>query len=208
MSTIAETTTYKGHEIEVHYDEHPESPREWDNICVFHIGHRRYAFGDKNYNDFESMEEAKREAKRNGDIVLPLYMYDHSGVTISLSPFSCPWDSGQVGFVQIPRKNMLEEFSAKIFHKKLKERAMSIAKGETETLDSYIRGEVFGYVVDDHADSCWGYYSVEDAMAEAKSIVDWMVKEAKEKHCEQLKTWIKNKVPFYARKSFAESLEV
>jgi len=203
-----EEKAYKGHNIEIQYDENSESPREWDNVCVFHIGHSRYAFGDKNYNDRESIDEAYHEAKANGDIVLPLYMYDHSGITISLTPFSCRWDSGQVGFVQVPRKEFVKEFGKKNFTPKLKAKALKWAESETETLDSYVRGEVFGYVINEDGDSCWGYYSVEDAMDEAKSIVDWIVKNAKEKHCEQLKIWIKNKVPMENRHTMRTSLRV
>jgi len=205
---IAEEKTYKGHTIEIKYDENAESPREWDNVCVFHIGHSRYSFGDKNYNDRESIDKAFHEAKNNGDVVLPLYMYDHSGITISLAPFSCPWDSGQVGFVQVPRKEFVAEFGKKRFTPKLKAKALEWAKNETETLDCYLRGDVYGYVVDNDGDSCWGYYSIEDAMREAESVVDWIVKEAKKKHCEQVKIWIKNKVPFQVRTSLKEALEV
>jgi len=181
---------YKGYKIEIHQDECGESPREWDNICIIHTGHKRYSIGDKNYNDRESIDEAFHEAKENGDIVLPLYLYDHSGITISLSPFSCPWDSGQVGFVVVPRLKMIEEFGKKNFTLKLKARALEIAESEVNTLDQFIRGEVYGYKVfgegDDgdreELDSCWGYYGEEDAITEAKSIVDYYVEE-KEKEC-------------------------
>lgn len=195
----AETETYKSHNIEIEYEENPESPRDWDNICVFHTAHRNYSFGDKNYNDFESIQKAEKEALAQGDITLPLYMYEHSGVTIALSPFSCPWDSGQVGFVQIPRKKMIEEFGKKIFTPKLKKRALEIAQGEVETLDSYIRGDVYGYVIDDDGDSCWGYYSIKDALEEARSAIDYIIKHNIKKHCLKVKEWIKNKVPLYAR---------
>lgn len=143
MSEIAETIEYKGHTIEIKHDENPWSPRENDNICVIHIGHKRYAFGDKNYNDIESIDKAKREAKRQGDIVLPIYMYDHSGITISLNPFACPWDSGQVGFVQVPRKKIIEEFGKKNFTPKLKKKALKWAVIEVDELDSYLTGEVY-----------------------------------------------------------------
>ena len=165
---------YKNHNISIQYDENAESPREWDNLCIFHIAHRRYAFGDKNYNDFESINDAEKEAKRNKDIILPLYMYDHSGITISLSPFSCPWDSGQVGFVQISREKVLKEFSTKIFYKKLKEKVIKIAKGEVETLDKYLCGKVYGYIIEDIEDSCWGYFSIEEAVKEAKNVIDYI----------------------------------
>ena len=203
-----ETETYKGHEIKIEQDLNPESPREWDNMCIIHTAHNRYSIGDVNHNDRESIHKAEREAKRNGDICLPLYMYDHSGITISLSPFSCRWDSGQVGFVQIPRKKMLKEFGKRIFTSKLKAKGRQLAEGEVETLDTYIRGDVVGYTIDDDGDSCWGYYSVEDAMGEAKSVIDYIVKEAKKKHCEQLKTWIKHKVPFEKRTTFSTALAV
>jgi len=206
--TVADTKTYKGHEIEVKYDENPESPREWDNVCVFHVAHCNYNFGDENYNDSASIKAAEAEAKRNGDLVLPLYAYEHGGITISLGQFSCPWDSGQLGFVQVPRKKFVEEFGKKNFTPKLKAKALKWAQSETETLDKYIRGEVFGYVIDDDGDSCWGYYSIEDAMDEAEGIIDWIVKDAKEKHCEQLKIWIKNKVPMENRHTMKTALEV
>lgn len=177
-----ETEQYKGHTIEIKQDENPESPRNWDNMCVFHIAHRNYNFGDKNYSDRESIIEAQQEAIRNGDIVLPLYMYDHSGITISLTPFSCPWDSCQVGFVQVPRKKIMKEFGKKIFTKQLKEKALKFAEGEVQALDTYLTGEIVGYVVDDNDDSCWGYYTIEDAMSEAKLAVDWIVEQKIKKH--------------------------
>lgn len=178
MSDAVETIQYRGHKIEISYDECGWDPRENDNICVFHIAHRRYNFGDENYNDRESIEAAKKEAISNGDITLPLYMYDHSGITISLSPFSCPWDSGQVGFVQIPRKKMIEEFGKKIFTPKLKKRALEIAKGEVSELDSCLRGEVYGYKIDDDGDSCWGFIGDKKyCIEEAKGSVDWQVKD-------------------------------
>ena len=179
----AETIEYKGHTIEIKYDECGESPREmYDNICIFHIAHRRYSFGDDNYNDYESIKEAEKEALRNKDMVLPLYMYDHGGITISLTPFSCPWDSGQVGFVQIPRYTMIREFTGdggKNFSPRLKRRALEIAKNEVKELDSYLRGEVYGYVIDEDedGDSCWGYigdikYCIEEAKAVVNNIVN------------------------------------
>ena len=33
----------------------------------------------------------------DGFVFLPLYLFDHSGITMNTSGFSCPWDSGQVG---------------------------------------------------------------------------------------------------------------
>ena len=175
MNEAIETINYKNHTIEIFPDETNFSPRENDNICKFHIAHKRYSFGDVNHNDLESILEAEQEAISNKDIILPLYMYDHSGITISLSPFSCPWDSGQVGIVIISRKKMIEEFSSKIFYKKLKQRAVEIAEAEVKEMDQYLTGEVYGYVIDDNKESCWGYYGQEYCVEEAKYVVDYIV---------------------------------
>jgi len=187
MSDAVETIDYKGHTINIYHDDSDMSPREWDNMCIIHIGHRRYAFGDKNYSTIKPFTEALKEARRNGDICLPIYMYDHSGITISLDntkyPYNCRWDSCQCGFIQIPRKKMMEEFGKKIFTKALKEKGLELAKGEIETLDSRVRGEVYGYKVDedtDDEDSCWGFIGdIKYVIEEAKSIIDHMVKTEK-----------------------------
>ena len=199
-----ETTSemYKGHRISIQFDESPESPRDWDNICVIHIGHNRYAFGDKNYDNSESIEEAQNDALKNGDICLPLYLYDHSGISISLSPYMCHWDSGQCGFVQIPREVMLKEFHKKIFTKNLKEIGMKHAVTEIDILNKYIMGQVFGYIVDDDSDSCWGFYSEEDAIETAKDGIDGDIKANIREHLKKLKIWIKKKVPLYARTAY------
>ncbi len=171
-----QTTTYKNHIINIFPDDCAESPRTWDNIAEFHCCHRRYSLGDKgfNYHSGSDCITAAKEVRKCGDIVLPLYLYDHSGITISLSPFSCPWDSGQVGFVIIRRQKMLSEFGAKKFFSLLKKRAHDIAEAEVQTYDQFLRGEIYGYQIDKDGDSCWGFYGQEGCMEEAKSIVDSM----------------------------------
>lgn len=204
-----EKIKYQKHIIEIFQDENPENPREWDNICVFHISHRDYAFGDINYdsgyNSGKNIIEVKEKAKKNGDIVLPLYMYDHSGIGVSLSnyryPFNCPWDNGIVGFVIIPKKKMISEFGKKTFTKNLKEKALEIAESEVKILNMYLSGDIYGYTIDDDKDSCWGFYGIDETIEEAKLVVDYIVEKNKKEHINKLKIWIKNKVPFIYRTS-------
>lgn len=183
-----QTEEYRRYKIGLYHDDDAISPRKWDNICVFHVAHCRYAFGDENHNNIESINAANMEAHRNGDIVLPLYMYDHSGITINLTPFSCKWDSGQVGFVAVPRLKMIEEFGKKIFTPKLKARALEIAKAEVKEMDQYLVGDVYGFKVfgpiqgdedDDDCreelEACWGFYGEEYAIEEAKGSIDWAI---------------------------------
>lgn len=82
--------------FKVFADPNPENPRiAWDNTGVMHCLHRRYTLGD------EGAESPFKDGalQLRDDIVLakPIYLYDHSGITVSHSPFSCPWDSGRVG---------------------------------------------------------------------------------------------------------------
>ena len=44
----------------------------------------------------------------DGMVILPLYLYDHSGITMNTCGFSCPWDSGQVGWIYAD-KAMIEQ---------------------------------------------------------------------------------------------------
>lgn len=176
MEYTVEEIKYKGHTINIFIDEDCPSPRENDNLTEFHCYHPNYFIGDYqfDYPNAEKCVEAAIASRNNRDLVLPLYMYDHSGQTISLDntryPFTDPWDSMQIGFVVVRKKVMLENFGGKIFSKKLKEKALEIAKQEVEEMDSYMRGEAYGYRIDEDGDSCWGFigdikYCIDEAKA-------------------------------------------
>lgn len=94
-------------------------------------------------------------------ILLSLYFYDHSGITISTSPFSCSWDSGQVGWIYVTKDQIRKEYSVKRISKKLLKRVAELLAAETEEYDKYLTGQVFGFVLEDtsgaHLDSCWGF---------------------------------------------------
>ncbi|TXG76312.1 hypothetical protein E6Q11_04845 [Candidatus Dojkabacteria bacterium] len=149
------------------HDSSPESPRNWDNLGTMICFHRRYDLGDKHSyssDDYSSWEEMKQAIikEENPAVILPLYMYDHSGISISTSPFSCRWDSGQIGFILVSKKKALEEFGGKIVTAKLKERIEKILEGEVETYSQYVEGDVYGFQIvdedDDIIDSCYGFY--------------------------------------------------
>lgn len=41
----------------------------------------------------------KNQTPTSSYCIQPLFMYDHSGLRFSTAPFSCGWDSGQIGWV-------------------------------------------------------------------------------------------------------------
>jgi hypothetical protein len=75
-------------------------------------------------------------------VILPLYLYDHSGITMSTSPFSCRWDSGQVGWTFVSKKKIREEYGVKRISKELIEKVTEMLEGEVRTYDMYLTGEL------------------------------------------------------------------
>ena len=266
---------------------------ETKNCTVFELGKTpqwdwRYKYKGRWITEEEVTEKQWAEVKKNY-VILPVYMYDHSGVTINTGGFSCGWDSGQVGWIYCEKKKLLEEtgykkyelfdgdtkrklkvgdyakvrrdvmkhyFSnckldfedgemgkvVKVHHPKslaplydvdfdynnptkknrrvvtcigsavipLTNMGEEILKGEVQTFDDYLQGNVFGYVVEkdgEEIDSCWGFYPDHEyhkddwdyCLREARSIVDYNVEAANKSHFKQLKTWIKAKVALIYR---------
>jgi len=173
--------------IKIIHDENPESPREWDNLGTMVCFHGRYNLGDKHeynsdhYNRWDDMEKEiiKRE---NVCVILPLYLYDHSGITMNTTGFSCPWDSGQVGYVFVSKEKVRKEYGVKRITKKVIEQVTNVLVGEVSTYDQYLTGDVYGYEIyevttnngietETFVDSCWGFYGSDHCMEEAESIV-------------------------------------
>jgi hypothetical protein len=104
-------------------------------------------------------------------VTLPLYLYDHSGITMRCSPFSCPWDSGQVGFIFITNEKIRSEYSCKRITSKIRQRVQQALIAEVSTYDDYLTGSVYGFIVKnedgDELDSCWGFYGLDYCKQEA-----------------------------------------
>lgn len=159
----------KKYTIKIVQDEAAESPREWEqNVGTMVCFHKGYELGDKghdyshgNYGSWGEMEKAIR-AREDVAAMLPIYMYDHSGITLSTTPFQCQWDSGQVGFIFVSKKKIRKELCLKNLTQKVLSRVSNILKSEVEEYDLYLRGEVYGYVIEDEdgnvVDSCGGCY--------------------------------------------------
>lgn len=110
-------------------------------------------------------------------VMLPLGLYDHSGISMyvgSQSHWSDPggWDSGQVGWIYCTVKKAKEEWAGADFH----ERAIEYLKGEVETYNQYLTGDVYGYVVEDadgeQLDACWGFFGRDCCEQEAKAAAE------------------------------------
>ena len=163
MNTALNEKNYSEAVVRVVHDEDPMSPREWDNLGTMKCWHRRYRLGDEPFGlwNGEDPQEFLRSLPK-GSIVLPLYLYDHSGITMSTSAFSCPWDSGQVGYIYVTPEKIRKEYSVKRISRQLRERVTQYLKNEVEIYDHYLTGNVWGFVVENgpegEHDSCFGFF--------------------------------------------------
>src|SRR5690348_1762464 len=73
---------HAGLRVRVYQDPDPPNPRE-DFSCATTMvtRHRRYTLGDVQLDDFTSADEWIADNKPR--LVKPLYLYDHSGISIS-----------------------------------------------------------------------------------------------------------------------------
>lgn len=178
-----------GHKIaRIYYDHLADSPREWENLGIIAYAHGRYILGDEKIDDAIDWLESKlgiepagvytdeRLEELEADffdkfVALPLYLFDHGGITISTTPFSCPWDSGKVGYIYVDDDRLKSEYGK--VTDDVRERALGVLRSEVKVFDDYLRGLVFGFriVEEDHdwkgdwfeeeLDSCWGFYGTD-----------------------------------------------
>jgi hypothetical protein len=180
---------------EIYYDELAESPRG-GFFCDGWIGkmvcmHRNYILGDEQLRsgDYESWDEVAKYLTEecNAKVILPLYLHDHSSLSMSTGSFNDCWDSGQVGFIYADEDKCIKEFGDDYKYSEVEK----ILRSEVDVYDDYLSGQVYGYkifekvhVVDrcphcneildeydyeDEIDSCWGFYglgSVREAVAD------------------------------------------
>lgn len=101
--------------------------------------------------------------------IKPLYLYDHGGISLSDTPFSCSWDSGKVGYQFATYSEILSEYGGKRLTERTTDLVERTMNGELQAYSCYIEGEVYGYVIYEHEagqrpeageyiDSCHNFY--------------------------------------------------
>jgi hypothetical protein len=148
--------------LRVFYEDNmADGPRDWDNLGTMACWHRSYNLGDENnWRDPEEFEMWwQDEGEPEGGIRLPLYLMDHSGISMRATDFGDPWDSGQVGWIYVTRMKLQSEYRDGVPDA---DTIKQYLKGEVETYDQYLRGDVYGFVLEDAdgetIDSVWGFY--------------------------------------------------
>ena len=170
---------HRGFTCKVYYDPDPWSPDDWDMLGTIYSGHRRYNPQKHRMDEIVWFDEEGNWHVDDDYIYVRMYMYEHGGITVwsSREPQRCGWDSGLFGIYAVHKDKAAKEFGD-VSNPENYERVMSCLEAEVEDWDTYFRGEVYGYAIEDEngaeIDSCWGFYcKPEEVMKEAISIADW-----------------------------------
>lgn len=194
-------------------DTEDSNPREDDgNTGVMALFHRRYTLGDQGDHERTIVQDAMDRygswaltarylrAFHGATVVLPVGLIDHSGISVYAGtpldvvrdlrhPFdSQGWDSGTVGIIfdtPATREGWGERATP--------ERVEAALREEVEIYGAYLRGEVYGYIVERHVDesasdydemltweeveSCYGYVGHENAVDAAQGALASFVTE-------------------------------
>jgi len=156
-------------------DDDPASPLEWDRLGVMACWHGRGNFGDVQPKDPPGVY--KKDNVPEGSVELPLFLFDHSGYTISTdsSQFraadSHGWDWGQLGFIYCTPDKIRSEYSCQEITPEIVEKVKEALRGEVKDYNSYLQGSIWGYIlkrakpackecghVEYKEDSCWGFF--------------------------------------------------
>ena len=96
MCQVIEKIKTKNYVAEIINDEDCYNPRTDYSLGTLIAFHSRYDLSDKDNWD---KEELISYVEQEDVLALPVYMYEHSGIALSTSAFSCKWDSGQIGYI-------------------------------------------------------------------------------------------------------------
>lgn len=237
MKDRVKEVDYRGYRIAIEHDEDAQSPREWDNLGTIAYKHSRYKLGEETIDDpidwligllgMEDEEDVEysyeylrklQDKAQDVMVIMPLYIYEHSGITISASSFGCRWDSGQFGYIYCTLENAIKNWMLpadstwqtmmKDWHGEghitLYDATTRVLQGEIKTFDQYLTGDVYGFNIyeldedgeeGDSVDSYWGYFGddgIEQLIDECKGTIDFTIKRNEEKEIERRKMMIKS----------------
>lgn len=207
----------KEYQLEISRDDFEgNNPREWDNCGTIAASYRDYILCDEGHDDpDEEADEILRDhgyedeelydmtynekmlkiAEYDDIVLLHLFVYDHSGITISTGGFVDSWDSSRIGFIYVTKEKFFKNYSQDEQH--WRDLARQYLEDEVEIFNKYIQGEVYWYslsVKEKHqekcphcgvvikeydvwedVDSCGGFYcdTLEDLANEACIEINW-----------------------------------
>lgn len=170
---------------DIFQDQDAQPPYEYcDMVGTLITWHRRYRFeeqGDQlGYERGQDWLDAVEDDIKAGKLIyIDVSMLDHSGISLyegSSAHAQDPggWDSGQVGFFYVSKSHWDKTHGGK-WRKSIVQECL---RSELKMWDQYVTGDVYGIVVtgpngeENPDDSCWGFWGIDDARSEAKSMLE------------------------------------
>lgn len=200
--------------VSIYYATDTGNPRSWLVYSHMVCDHPQYFLGDGDHLNCENelrtlCNNYDIDWERDGDemsvyemfkavaehvVIRPIGVYDHSGITIYYGSPWDRWDSCCVGFGYM-EKSDVEDAHGPVGDDEWRDLAISIMDAEMKTYDKFVRGQVYGYVLEERkspskeltetpewaefledywneefqweeTDSCWGYYEEPEELAD------------------------------------------
>lgn len=158
---IEEIESEPTYTVRIEQDEIVEYPYEFDDTFTLYSNHR-YFSPDKHameelFNDEGNLPTLEQlNLSRSDYDHFRIYSYEHGMMTVSASPFSCPWDSGLLGIVSV-RKDAVND-------------TKEAFKNYVKTLDQLLQGDVYAFIVEDEmgesVDACGGFFGHDERTLE------------------------------------------
>ncbi len=146
-----EKVSIKGGRINIDNDIFSLSPRDREfsdgNLSIMLCAHKKYNLGDSqiDIDNFNSWKEVYTYIKEDlgGIYIAPLYLYDHSGLSISIGEFGiadnvAAWDSGCIGYIYTT-----DELIKELAVENTEESIYNNYKAEIDNCNAYINGETY-----------------------------------------------------------------
>jgi len=143
--TLLQSIVSEGYKLDIYQDDWADSPRDWDNLGTMITWTRDYLSPDK--NEFKTPEDFLEWWSEQSGVLLPVFMFNHSGVKFSTTPFNDRWDSGQVGFIYATEEKMndLMYYWRSELSSATEEDIRGILKNEVDNYSDYAEGNVYRY---------------------------------------------------------------
>lgn len=135
------------YKLTVEQDYLPFDPLDAEDMVQVYCWHHSYELGMK--HDWEEPQDFVDYIHENigsdNVCILPLILYDHSGLSISTTtdwPFNDRWDAMRVGWAFVTKQHMLSEgYSEDNWRKE----GYKLIKDVIKDYDTYLRGDIWWY---------------------------------------------------------------
>lgn len=123
--------------VKITHDDCVNYPYENASFIKFYSNHRYYVWDTVKMNELlskfdkvpKNVEELVDLLNKTGEYnYVAVYSYEHGDLSVSLSPFSCTWDSGLLGILQISKEYTDPQ---------------KVAEDWVKTVNMWLQGEVY-----------------------------------------------------------------